>query len=106
MAEKQEKPELKKRAIHKVVTFLAPKRTKTTPEGKEKQLSRGVTKEALDIISKDLNTRLKSIVRACEEALIEINQNPNATFIQKRYDAKVIERAMQILRKRQLGGST
>lgn len=98
-------PGLKKRDIRRFITATAPKRTKKLPGGEHKEIPRAVSKDGLALIVKDLNTRLESIVKACEEALGEINANPNSTFSQKRYNLKVVEDAIKALKKKELEDS-
>jgi hypothetical protein len=95
-------PWLKKRQIHRLLKALSPKRGISSPQKGQRLIPRGISPEAVEHITHYINDQLKTIVEASEEALQEINDNPNSYYLQHRYDLAVIESAIKKVKRQEL----
>lgn len=93
MAEKQ----FKESQIHTLIKALSPKREANGPKKGRRAISRSISPEALSYITTYLNSHLRAVVEACEQSLVEINNNPNSYYNQRRVDLKVAKRAIEII---------
>jgi hypothetical protein len=99
MTEKQDIPWLRKSQIHKLLKALSPKRIVNSSWKGQRSIPRSITPQAQDIITDYLNHHVEMIIKACEKALKEVNENPNSYYLQHRYDKRVIEKALKKIKK-------
>lgn len=93
-----ESGKLKTTIIHRIIKDLSPKREVSSSKKGHRHIPRSISPEAVSYLTSYINNHLKAIVEACEEALKEINDNPNTYYQQHRYDETVARMAIEKLK--------
>ena len=94
---------LKKSSIHNIIKALSPKREANSPKKGCRVISRSISPEALSFLTSYLNNHVEAVVEACEQALKDINNNPNSYYKQHRYDLRVVKKAIELLESKDVG---
>lgn len=74
---------------------MSPKREIKSPKRGHRVIPRSITPKAIEYITKHMNEYLEGIVRACEQSLKELNENPNRYYQQHKYDLRVVKNAIE-----------